>query len=369
MRQIGLLDLAAEMELFREPVRDGLDAVLASQRFVGGPQIAELESRLAEYCQCTRGIAVSSGTDALLCSLIAAGIGAGDEVITTPFTFFATAGSIHRVGARTVFVDIERDTFNLDVSQLEAAITPTTRAIMPVHLFGQCADMDEITALAERHGLVVIEDAAQAIGATYRGRRACSMGTMGCLSFYPTKNLGGYGDGGMILTRDDAIADRCMQTRNHGATRQYHHAFVGGNFRLDTFQAAVLLVKLDRLDTFNETRRAHAARYDERLADVPVETPRVRDYNLSVYHQYSILCDRRDALAAHLRNAGVGTGVYYPMALHLQECFAYLGYRPGDLPRAEAASERILSLPVHPMLKTDDIDYVSDRITEFFRAA
>ncbi len=368
MRQIGLLDLASEMELYRDALREGLAAVLDSLRFVGGPQIAELETRIAEYCQCRRGIAVSSGTDAILCALMAAGIGAGDEVVTTPFTFFATAGCIHRVGARPVFVDIERDTFNIDVSQLESAITPNTRAIIPVHLFGQCADMDEIQAIAESHNLAVIEDAAQAIGATYRGRRACSFGTAGCLSFYPTKNLGGLGDGGMVLTSDEAFADRCRQTRNHGETTRYHHAFVGANFRLDTLQAAGLLVKLERLDAFNEARRANAARYDERLADLPVATPRVRDYNLSVYHQYSIRCDRRDALAQHLRDRGVGTGVYYPVPLHRQECFAYLGHQKGEFPRAEAAAEEILSLPVHPMLTPDDIDYVSECIAEFFRA-
>ena len=360
-----MLDLGGELALFRDGIRAGLDAVLDSRQFVLGPKAEELERRVAAYSQCDRGVAVSSGTDALLCCLMAAGVGYGDEVITTPFTFFATAGCIHRVGARPVFVDIESDTFNLDVSQVQAAITPRTKAVLPVHLFGQCADMDDIRTIADRRGLAVIEDAAQAIGATHRGRRAGSLGTAGCLSFYPTKNLGGFGDGGMVLTNDVAFADRCVRLRNHGETRRYHHECVGGNFRLDAFQAAVLLVKLDRLEEFTTARQANAARYDKLLTGLSVQTPRVRDYNVSVYHQYSILCDRRDALVEHLRRAEIQCGIYYPVPLHLQECFAHLGHSRGDFPRTEAAAERILSLPVHPLLKPADIDHVAERIAEF----
>ncbi|UCG17495.1 MAG: DegT/DnrJ/EryC1/StrS family aminotransferase [Phycisphaerales bacterium] len=367
MKQIGMLDLAGELAEVREPIRAGLDAVLDSRQFVLGPQVEELERRVSAFSRCRRGVGVSSGTDALLCALMAAGVGSGDEVITTPFTFFATAGCIRRLGARPVFVDIEEDTFNIDVSQIPAAITPRTRAIIPVHLFGQCADMDEICVVADHHDLVVIEDVAQAIGATYRGRRAGSLGAAGCLSFYPTKNLGGFGEGGMIITNDQAFADRCVLLRNHGQSGAYRHEYVGGNFRLDAFQAVVLLVKMDHLEAWNAARQANADRYTERLVDVPVRTPQVRDYNVSVYHQYSILCDRRDALREHLRGAGVGCGVYYPMPLHLQPCFADLGYTRGDFRRAERAADRILCLPVHPMLKAEDVDYVAECIAGFYR--
>lgn len=365
MKPIGLLDLAGETALFRKEILEGIQTVFETCRFVLGPQIEELERRLAEHSQCRRGIAVSSGTDAILCALMAAGVGPGDEVITTPFTFFATAGCIHRVGARPVFVDIESDTFNIDVSQIQAAVTSRTKAVLPVHLFGQCADMDEILHVADHHGLTVLEDAAQAIGATYRGRRACSMGKAGCLSFYPTKNLGACGDGGMILTNDEAFADRCVVLRNHGQSRQYEHEYVGGNFRLDAFQGVVLLAKFRRLEELTARRQANAERYNERLADLPVRAPRVRDYNVSVYHQYTILSDRRDDLMAHLKAAGIGSGVYYPLPLHMQPCFAALGYKPGDFPKAEEAARRVLALPVHSLLSTEDIDRVIDEIAKF----
>jgi dTDP-4-amino-4,6-dideoxygalactose transaminase len=362
-----MLDLAAEFPLVESRVRAAVDQVLAAQHFIGGPQIAELETRLAALCGCRAAIAVSSGTDALLVALMALNIGRGDEVITTPFTFFATAGAIHRVGARPVFVDIEPDTFNIAPASIAAAVTPRTRAILPVHLFGQCADMDAILEIAERHGLAVIEDAAQAIGATHRGRSAGAIGTLGCLSFYPTKNLGGFGEGGMVLTHDEALAVRCRQTRNHGETSRYHHQFVGGNFRLDTMKAAILLVKCDLLASFNEKRIANARAYDELLAGLDaVQTPVVRPYNQCTYHQYSILCERRDELKACLMQEGINTGVYYPVPLHLQECFADLAYRRGDLPVSEQTAERILSLPVHPMLTGEDRQRVAAAVRRFY---
>jgi dTDP-4-amino-4,6-dideoxygalactose transaminase len=366
MDPIRLLDLAGETAEVREEILQGFQAVLETCRFVLGPQVEELEGRLAEYSQCRRGVAVSSGTDAILCAMMAAGVGPGDEVITTPFSFFATAGCVYRLGARPVFVDIERDTFNLDVSRIPAAVTPRTKAILPVHLFGQCADMDEILHAADRHGLMVLEDAAQAVGATYRGRRACSFGDAGCLSFYPTKNLGACGDAGMILTNDEAFADRCVVLRNHGQSRHYEHEYVGGNFRLDAFQGVVLLAKFRRLEAWTARRRANAERYNERLVDLPVQVPRVRDYNVSVYHQYTVLCDERDALRDHLKAGGIDSGVYYPLPLHLQPCFADWGYGPGDFPRAEDAARRVLALPVHARLETGDVDRVIDRIAEFY---
>ena len=367
MRQVGMLDLKAEFETLRGEIRTAIDRVLDHQRFIGGPEVTELEERLAEQCGCGFAVAVSSGTDALLCTMMSLGIRAGDEVITSPFTFFATAGTIHRLGARPVFVDIEPDTFNIDPARIEAAITARTRLILPVHLFGQCAEMDAINEIAARHGqLPVLEDAAQAVGATCHGRPACALGTAAALSFYPTKNLGGFGEGGMILTGDEALAQRCRMGRNHGETSRYHHEFVGGNFRLDTMKAAILLAKLGRLEQLNTARRRNAARYAELLADTPVLTPVVREHNTSVFHQYSILCDDRDGLMAHLRECGVGSGVYYAVPLHLQECFAYLGHQAGDFPVSESVSGRILSLPVHPMLTEDDLRHVARSVGDYY---
>ncbi len=367
MTAVNMLDLKAEFALLRDEVRRAVDEVLEEQRFIGGPQVGRLEERVAALCRQKHAVAVSSGTDALLCGLMALGVGPGDEVITTPFTFFATAGTIVRLGARPVFVDIERDTFNIDPAKIEAAITAKTKAIMPVHLFGQCADMAPIQALAARHGqLPVIEDAAQAIGATYRDRPAGSLGFAATLSFYPTKNLGGFGEGGMILTGDRDFAERCRLLRNHGQSRGYYHDFVGGNFRLDTLKAAILLVKLEHLERFQTNRRTNAALYDELLAGLPVQTPVVRPGNKMVYHQYSILCDGRDELAAHLKAQGIGTGIYYPLPLHVQPCFASLGYKAGILPVSESTARRILSLPVHPMLTPDDIKRCAAAIRGFY---
>ncbi len=369
MKPITMLDLKAEFPLFESTARAVVDDVFAAQAFIGGRQVGALEERVADLLGCGHAIAVSSGTDAILLALMAAGIGPGDEVITTPFTFFATAGCIHRTGARPVFVDIDPETFNLDPARVEATITPRTKAILPVHLFGQCADMDAIGDLASRHGLAVIEDAAQAIGARHRDRCAGAMGLAGCFSFYPTKNLGGFGEGGMVTTNDDAFATRARQMRNHGQTNVYEHALIGGNFRLDTMKAGFLLAKLEKLEDLNAARRANAARYDALLADVEgVQTPIVRDDCHMVYHQYSILCERRDALRAALGEVQIGSGIYYPLPLHLQPCFVELGYKVGDLPVAEACARRILSLPVHPMLEQRDVERVAECIRAFYAA-
>ena len=343
-----------------------MEAVLESQLVINGPAVKELEKLIAGYCGCVAAVGVSSGTDALLCSLMALEVGPGDEVITTPYTFFSTGGSIWRTGARPVFVDIEPDTFNIDASKIEAAITQKTKAIIPVHLFGQMAEMDPIMEISENHNLHVIEDAAQAIGATYHGRIAGSIGTVGCFSFYPTKNLGGMGDGGMIVTLDAELAERLALLRNHGSEQRYYHKWVGGNFRLDTLQAAGLIVKLRHLDDWSAKRRANAARYNELFAGLDgVVTPIVRNYNVSIFNQYVIRVPRRDELKAYLGKEGIGTKIYYPLSLHEQECFKPLGYKRGDFPESERAAAETLALPIYAELTDEQICYVSGKIKEF----
>ena len=369
-RTVSMLDLKGEYAFFRERIRAVVDEVLESQQFIGGPAIAKLEEAICAKYGVGHAIAVSSGTDAILCALMALDIGPGDEVILPAFTFFATAGTVHRLGAKPVFADIDPRTFNLDPASVEKAVTPRTRAIMPVHLFGQCADMEALGAIARKHRINLVEDAAQAISATYRRQFAGKLGRIACLSFYPTKNLGGFGEGGMILTDDGGLAEFCRQLRSHGESKRYHHDRVGGNFRLDTMKAAILLVKLERLDEFTRRRRHNAQHYDALLGELKgiaaVTTPFTADGNEHVYHQYSILCDRRDELGSFLKDRGVGTGVYYPVPLHLQACFVNLGYRAGSLPVTEQTCLRILSLPCHPMLSEDDISYVAQCIREYF---
>ena len=361
-----MLDLRGEYQLFADDVRAAVHSVLESQQFIGGPAIAELEAALGKRLGVAHAVAVSSGTDALLCAMMALEIGQGSEVILPSFTFFATAGSVARLGAKPVFVDIDPQTFNIDPDRIEATITDRTKAIIAVHLFGQCAEMDAIKAIAARRGLAVIEDAAQAIGATYHGRPAGALGDAACVSFYPTKNLGGFGEGGMIFTNNEGLAATARQLRNHGESQRYVHERVGGNFRLDTMKAAILLVKLQHLDDFTKRRRSNAACYNTILADAPVTTPYVPDYQRVVYHQYSILCDRRDELASFLRERGVQSGVYYAVPLHLQRCFASLGYRSGSLPVTERTCERILSLPCQPMLTEEDLQYAASCIRGFY---
>ncbi|MGB3088287.1 MAG: DegT/DnrJ/EryC1/StrS family aminotransferase [Phycisphaerae bacterium] len=365
--QVPLLDLKAQFATIRQEVMTAIEAVMENQHFIGGQAVVDLEEAIATYSDCAAGVGVSSGTDALLVSLMALGIGLGDEVITTPYTFFATAGSIWRVGARPVFVDIESDTFNIDPAKVEAAVTAKTRAIIPVHLFGQLADMDPIMEVARKHNLYVIEDAAQAIGATYKGRKSGSIGTIGCFSFFPSKNLGGLGDGGMVVSTDPEVVERIRVLRNHGSKPKYYHKWVGGNFRLDAIQAAGLLVKLRHLDEWSARRRANAARYDELLADCEaVVRPTVRPENVSIFNQYVIRVPRRNELKDFLKEQQIGTEIYYPLSLHEQECFACLGYKRGDFPESERAADQSLALSIYPELTNKQIGYVAHEIKEFF---
>ena len=354
---IPLLDLKAQHQPIRDEIQAALNRVLDSGTFILGPEVEALEQEIAAYSQCQYGIGVSSGTDALLVALMALGIKPGDEVITTPFSFFATAGSIARLGAKPVFVDIEPDSFNLDATKIAAAITPRTKAIMPVHLYGQMAEMDLLMEVAARHKLFVIEDAAQAIGAEYKGRRAGSIGHFGCFSFYPSKNLGGPGEGGMVVTNDPAFAQRVKALRNHGSMAQkYHHQMVGGNFRLDALQAATLRVKLKYLDDWTAARQRNAKIYREATSQLawPAELPHRRH----VYNQFVIRTKQRAAVIERLKAKNIGYEIYYPVALHLQECFSDLGYKVGDFPLAEAATQEVLALPIYPELTEDQIQEV-----------
>lgn len=360
--KVPLLDLKAQYATIRDEVMAAVESVLESQQCIGGSKVTELEKRVAALSECAYAVGVSSGTDALLCSLMALHIGADDEVITTPFTFFATAGCIARVGAKPVFVDIDPGTFNIDPQQIRAAITARTKAILPVHLFGQMCDMDPILAIAAEYGLPVIEDAAQSISATYKGRKAGSMGICGCFSFFPSKNLGAAGDGGMIVTNDPDLYERMALLRSHGMQPRYYHAVIGGNFRLDAIQAAILLVKLPHLDGWSEARRRNAAWYDHRFADSTVRPPRVSPECCSIYNQYSIRVPHRDALLAHMKEQGVQTEIYYPVPLHRQKCFAYLGYREDSLPEAVAAAREVLALPCYPELPPQMRSYVAETV-------
>jgi len=324
--------------------------------------VERFEKNLAAYCGAKHAIGVSSGTDALLCALMALGVGSGDEVICPSFTFFATAGSISRLGARPVFVDIDLDTFNIDPAGIKARITDRTKAIMPVHLFGQMADMEAINAVAALNGIPVIEDAAQAIGAKRNGTLACSSGFCGCLSFFPSKNLGGFGDSGAVCTNDDDFAAKVRLLRVHGTERQYYHKVVGGNFRIDALQAAILDVKLTHLNAWHDARRRNAALYNSLFAGSRVKTPTIDTSNYSIYNQYVIRLPNRDALREKLAKAGVGSAVYYPLPLHLQECFADLGMKCGDLPNSERASQEVLALPIYPELREEEIRYVAQQV-------
>lgn len=353
---VPLIDLVEQHAAIHAEVYDALERVFATQRFVLGDEVAELEQELAAYCDARQAIGCASGTDALLLALMALDIGPGDEVITTPFTFFATASAIHRTGARPVFVDIDADSFNLDPAAVAAAVTPRTRAILPVHLFGRCADMEPLWRLAVRHGLAIVEDAAQAIGATYRGRHAGVLGTIGCFSFFPTKNLGGAGDGGLLTTDDPDLAQRLRRLRVHGDVGRYEHIEVGLNSRLDALQAAVLRVKLRHLEDWTAARRENAQRYNDHfqsagldeLIVLPAEAPGDRH----VFNQYCLRVrdGRRDALLRSLHERQIGCAIYYPKPLHLQRCFESLGYRAGQFPESERAAQEVLALPIYPEL-------------------
>ena len=362
---VPLLDLVSQYRPIKDEILKQINDVLDTQRCIGGPKVEQLEKEIAAACGCQYAVGVSSGTDALLAALMSLNIGPGDEVITTPFTFFATAGSIVRAGAVPVFVDIDPVTYNIDPAQIEAAVTDKTKAIMPVHLFGQVADMEPIMQIAARHSLAVIEDACQAISATYKGQKAGAIGTCGCFSFFPSKNLGGIGDGGMVVTHDEALYHRLVIMRNHGSEPKYYHKFIGGNFRLDPIQAAALLVKLPHLDAWSEARRRNAAYYTARFKDSPVATPCIREDCVSIFNQYVIRVPRRDELIRHLQKNNIGCEVYYPVPLHLQECFAYLGKEPGSFPESEKAAQEVMALPIYPELTDAMKDYVVKTVLKF----
>jgi dTDP-4-amino-4,6-dideoxygalactose transaminase len=385
---VPLLDLKPQYEALRPQIEAALERVCRSQQFILGPAVKELEQRIAEYSHCRHGIGVSSGTDALLVALMALEIGAGDEVITSPYTFFATAGTTARVGARPLFCDIDPRTYNIAPEAVESLIGRDcamrdgelrnrrtggrVRALMPVHLYGQMADMAPLLEIAHRHGLRVIEDAAQAIGAEDgAGRRACALGDIGCLSFFPTKNLGAFGDAGMCVTNDPALAERLEVLRVHGGKPKYHHALIGGNFRLDELQAAVLNVKLPHLDDWSAARQRNAACYDRAFASQSLgsalETPFTEPHARHIYNQYVVRVRDRDRLRHQLAERGVGTEIYYPVPLHLQTCFAYLGHREGEFPQAERAARETLALPIYPELTERDIQYVVECIADFYR--
>jgi len=369
--KVPLLDLVAQYQGIKHDVLRAMMAVVERQGFIMGPEVAQLEGEVARLSNARHAIGCASGTDALLLPLRALDLKPGDEVITTPFTFFATAGAIHNAGGTPVFVDIEPATFNISPRGIEAAITPRTRGIVAVHLFGQMAAMEEIVPLAARHGLPLIEDAAQSIGARRQvggeWRRAGELGTAGTLSFFPSKNLGGFGDGGMIVTQDDRLADRLRRLRLHGGTRQYHHDEVGYNSRLDTLQAAVLLAKLPHLQNWSAARAERARRYTEAFTGHAEVCPPVIDpANQHIFHQYTIRVPRRNELQARLKHQGIGNAVYYPLALHLQPCFAHLGYRRGELPATEAAMDTVISLPIYPELTPEQQDAVISAVLGFY---
>lgn len=375
--KVPFLDLKAQYQTIKQEVDQAIAEVVSEQHFILGPKVKVLEETIAAYSKARHGIGVASGSDALMLSLMALGIGAGDEVITTPFTFFATAGSISKVGARPVFVDIDPRTYNLDHTKIEEQITHKTKAVIPVHLFGQCADMEPIRELTQRYGLWVIEDAAQAIGSDYirdssTPQRAGSMGDLGCFSFYPSKNLGGFGDGGMVTTNDDGLADRVRLLRVHGASAKYYHQCIGVNSRLDALQAAILLVKFRYLEKWTERRRENAAYYDQLFEELDhqklgIEIPFVQYDNRHIYNQYVIRVTKRDELREFLSHNEIGTDVYYPLPLHLQECYRDLEYGEGDFPHAEEASRETVALPIYPELTREQQEYVVSKILEFFR--
>ena len=398
VQPVPLLDLKAQYAAIRDQVREAIDRIIESQTFVLGPEVEALEKEIAAYSHCAFGVGVTSGTDALLVSLMAIGVKPGHEVITSPYTFFATAGAIARLGARPVFVDIDPHTYNINPSGIESVITERTHAIIPVHLFGQMAEMDQIMEIAHRYKLYVIEDAAQAIGAEYKGRRAGSIGHLGCFSFFPSKNLGGFGDGGMVTTNDPGLADRIQLLRNHGYRPKYYNKVIGGNFRLDAIQAAVLRVKLRYLDQWTEARRRNAETYRRLFTELIIESqshPRLNNnchgnrYKefvsnpvantqgivtpfehpdcYHVYNQFVIRSSQRDKLMTYLKEHQIGTEIYYPLPLHLQECFTDLGYRRGDFPVSECAANQTLALPIYPELTEEMLASVAVVISDCYR--
>lgn len=375
--KVPLLDLKKQYRTIREEVLDITEKIYESQHFILGPHVEALEKDIADYCDTTYAVGVSSGSDALLISLMAAGIGPQDRVVTSPYTFFATGGAIARVGATPVFVDIDPKTYNMDPEMLKSMLAGlpkgerrTIRAVMPVHLYGQCVDMSPILGIAEENGWIVIEDAAQAIGAEYRNQRAGSMGAFGCFSFFPSKNLGAFGDGGIVTTNDGQLNHKLRMLRGHGMEPKYYHSYVGGNFRLDSLQAAVVRIKLKYLDKWTEARCNNAEAYRELFADVGLE-PFIRSPidrgDRHIYNQFVIaVSEKRDELRQFLTDAEIGTEIYYPLPLHLQKCFSQLGYKRGDLPNSEKAAEQTLALPIFPELTPDQQAYVVEKIKAFY---
>lgn len=377
--RIPLLDLKAQYATIKQEIRSAVDEVLESQYFILGPKVKELEQEIAAYSESPYAVGVSSGTDALLITLMALEVEPDDEIITTPFTFFSTAGVISRLKATPKFVDIDPVTYNMDPKKIESALTRRTKALIPIHLFGQCADMDPILKTASSHNIPVIEDAAQSIGSQYKHQRAGSMGTFGIFSFFPSKNLGGAGDGGMVVTHDSSLYDKLKILRVHGSRPKYFHKIVGGNFRLDALQAAVLLAKFKHLDVWSEARRQNALSYDKLFGQTDlikneyIEPPRAAykdsgDPNYHIYHQYTIRARSRDKLQAYLQEQGIGTAVYYPMPLHLQDCFKELGYLKGDFPESEKAAESVLSLPIYPELTRTQQEYIVEHVSAFYQS-
>jgi dTDP-4-amino-4,6-dideoxygalactose transaminase len=377
---VPLLDLKAQFAPLRRQIEEAIAEVVESQAFILGEQVERLEIEVARYTGARYAVGCASGTDALILALASLGVGPGDEVLTSPFSFFSSASCAYKVGARTAFADIDPLSFNLDPEKVERSITPRTRALLPVHLFGQCAAMDPLLEIAERRGLPLVEDAAQALGATYRSEargatlHAGVMGDAGCYSFFPTKNLGGFGDGGMVVTDDEKRAEALRLLRVHGGRQMYHHRWVGWNSRLDAIQAAVLRVKLPHLDAWSAARRENADRYDAWFEESGltaaghVRLPHRDERSNTIFNQYTLRVERRDELRERLSERGIGNSVYYPVPLHLQECFAELGYRAGDLPRAERACAEVISLPVYPELTADQQQRVVAEIADFYDA-
>jgi dTDP-4-amino-4,6-dideoxygalactose transaminase len=362
---VPLLDLKAQYANIKTEIDDAVQRVMESTRFIGGPEVSGLEDEVARYSQCAHAIGCASGTDALILALRALNIGPGDEVVTTAYSFFASAGTVANVGAMPVFMDIDPRTYNLDPHRLEAALTPATKAVIAVHLYGQCCDLTAVKAVCEKHDVWLIEDAAQAIGAEWEGKRAGSVGDLGCFSFFPSKNLGAAGDGGMVTTQDQALAERVRLLREHGSKPKYYHSIVGTNSRLDALQAAILRVKLRHLDRWSEGRAKNAALYDRLFEGSRVGRPYHDPRTRHIYNQYVIRVTDRDALRQHMTDRGVGTEIYYPVPLHLQKCFANLGYQEGSMPHSEAAARETLALPIYPELTEEQIRYVATTVREF----
>tara|TARA_Y100000748_G_scaffold303019_1_gene306925 strand:- start:1626 stop:2765 length:1140 start_codon:yes stop_codon:yes gene_type:complete len=368
---VPLLDLNRQYDPIKNDITNKLLTMFDDKRFINGPEVTELEEKICQYTNTNYAVGVSSGSDALIISMMGLDIGQNDEVITSPFSFFATAGCIARLGAKPVFCDIDPNTFNIDSKQIESKITSKTKAIMPVHLFGQCADMEAIQAIAKKHNLAIIEDAAQALGANYQFadktlKKAGNLGTIGCFSFFPSKNLGACGDAGIVTTNDKDLYEKIKCLRMHGETQRYHHKYIGGNFRLDTIQAGILTIKLNYLDEQHNGRQSNANYYNTHLAET-IQKPIINSNSPSIYNQYTLKTAKRDALKDYLTKHTIGNNIYYPIPLHLQECFTYLGYQEGDFPEAEKAANQVLSIPIFTELTKEELEYTCYHINQFFK--